>query len=939
MGKKKKTLAIILSMLMAVQTPVLAGELMVEEESPVIEEVPAEEVLIEEELSEVVTEEPVEEEILGGELLEESEEDSLIPGDSFEEELVEDPIEAITEEVPAEQINTFPSEEEVIIEEDEPSLVGETSGQCGDNVNWTLSDDGVLTIYGSGDMYNTSESDVWWGDQRSEITSIIVEPGVTSIGDNAFGWCGSLMSVTIPNSVTSIGGNAFNYCRHLSSVTIPDSVKSIGGGAFFYCSDLTSVTIPDSVTSIGDEAFGHCNALTSVTIGNSVTSISLWAFDSCTSLKSVTIPKSVRNIDLWAFAGCSSLTDVYYAGTEQEWNAIDIDSSNDELLNATIHYVGATSGQCGDNVYWTLDDSGLLTLSGEGMMWDFDALTGFDGFGGTWPSQEEIKKVIIENGITSIGDSTFMYCFDLVSVTIPDSVTSIGGSAFFYCRKLENIVIPNGITRIEVGTFSECDSLKKVTIPDSVKSIGKSAFKSCSSLTSIMIPDSVTSIEDSAFNNCYSLTNVTIGDGVTSIGDSVFEHCSSLTEIIVSANNGVFSSVEGVLFNKDRSTLICVPNGKSGAYMIPDSVTKIENKAFKNCGVLTDVTIPSGITSISERAFEYCQSLKSVTIPDSVTSIQDAAFAVCSSLTSVTIPESVTSVGGAAFSNCNSLISLTIPDSVTSIGAEAFRGCKSLTSVTIGDGVTSLGDFLFIYSDSLDTVTFKGDAPSFTYNQNFYDHSEAFFGITATAYFPAGNPTWTADVMQDYGGNITWIPMRSNGKIGFTDVTNPDDFFYEPIYWAVDNGITTGYSDNTFRPNALCHRAAVVTFLWRMAGKPDEGISTAFSDMTGNDDFNRAITWASNHGIAAGYNDGTFRPYDPCHRAAIVTFLWRYAGRPEPISMANFSDMTGNDDFNKAISWAAENGITTGWADGTFRPYDSCKRLAVASFLYRYAHL
>lgn len=173
----------------------------------------------------------------------------------------------------------------------------------------------------------------------------------------------------------------------------------------------------------------------------------------------------------------------------------------------------------------------------------------------------------------------------------------------------------------------------------------------------------------------------------------------------------------------------------------------------------------------------------------------------------------------------------------------------------------------------------------------------------------------------------------------FSDVTDPAQFYFDPIYWAVDNGITTGYSDNTFRPNNLCHRAAVVTFLWRLAGEPDEGISTAFSDMTGNDDFDRAITWASNHGITTGYDDGTFRPYNPCHRAAIVTFIWRYAGKPEPSSAAGFSDMTKNVEFDKAIVWATENNITTGYNDGTFRPYNSCLRLAVVTFLYRYAHL
>ena len=123
----------------------------------------------------------------------------------------------------------------------------------------------------------------------------------------------------------------------------------------------------------------------------------------------------------------------------------------------------------------------------------------------------------------------------------------------------------------------------------------------------------------------------------------------------------------------------------------------------------------------------------------------------------------------------------------------------------------------------------------------------------------------------------TTLTAKFKSKILFSDVTNPDDFFYDPIYWAADLGITTGYNDNTFRPRNNCHRAAVVTFLWRLAGKPDEGISTAFSDMTGNDDFDKAISWAAENGITTGYTDGTFRPYNQCLRLAVATFLYRYA--------------------------------------------------------------
>ena len=173
-------------------------------------------------------------------------------------------------------------------------------------------------------------------------------------------------------------------------------------------------------------------------------------------------------------------------------------------------------------------------------------------------------------------------------------------------------------------------------------------------------------------------------------------------------------------------------------------------------------------------------------------------------------------------------------------------------------------------------------------------------------------------------------------RVQFTDVTDPSQFYYEYIYDMVDKGITTGYADGTFRPTADCNRAAVVTFLWRLSGKPEPSKMATFKDMTGNSDFDKAISWAAESGITTGWDDNTFRPWNTCNRAAVMTFLWRAAGKPAPNKMAEFTDMTGTSDFDKAISWASENGITTGWADNTFRPWNTCNRLAIASFLGRY---
>ena len=350
------------------------------------------------------------------------------------------------------------------------------------------------------------------------------------------------------------------------------------------------------------------------------------------------------------------------------------------LLPATALAVdivdSGTCGAKGSNLTWTLDSEGVLTISGSGDM------HGYGSSDAPWyGSRSRVKSAVIAEGVTSIGESAFENCRSLTSVTIPNSVTSIGWSAFFYCKSLTSVTIPDSVTSVGAYAFLGCTSLTSVTIPNSVTSIGGCAFDECWSLTSVTIPDSVTSIGDSAFASCTSLTSVTIPDSVTSIGGGAFAWCTSLTGIWVTEGNSHYSSdASGVLFSKDKTTLVQYP-GAFAAYAIPDSVTSIGAGAFGGCTSLTSVTIPDSVTSIGQHAFNGCRSLTSVTIPDGVTSIGAYAFSECSSLTSVTIPDSVTSIGGIAFGNCKSLTSVTIPDSVTSIGDGAFASCTSLTDV------------------------------------------------------------------------------------------------------------------------------------------------------------------------------------------------------------------------------------------------------------------
>ena len=330
-------------------------------------------------------------------------------------------------------------------------------------------------------------------------------------------------------------------------------------------------------------------------------------------------------------------------------------------------------------------------------------IAGYTGNGGnvTIPSKIDGKSV------TYIGRNVFSGCKSLTSVTIPSSVTTIGVDAFSGCTGLTSITIPNSVTSIGYGAFSSCTGLTSVTIPNSVTSIGGYAFSGCTGLTSITIPNGVTLIDYHAFSGCTGLTSVTIPASVTSIDYGVFSDCTNLTSINVSKNNSAYSSQDGVLFNKDKTSLISYPGGKKGSYIIPDGVTSISG-AFEHCVGLTSITIPNSVTEISFCEFEYCTGLTSVTIPDSVTEIGERAFSDCCSLENVNIPNSVTCIGKAAFRDCTSLTDITIPDSVTRIELYAFLGCTGLKKITIPNSVTEIEAMIFCGCSSLESVTIPG---------------------------------------------------------------------------------------------------------------------------------------------------------------------------------------------------------------------------------------
>lgn len=592
-------------------------------------------------------------------------------------------------------------------------------------INNALSTSSTLISIDMGEANYDSNS--WSVNLRlSNLSSIVLPKGITSIGSSAFADCSSLTSITIPNSVIDIGEKAFYKCKTLLNITIPNAITTIGASAFYGCNSLENVVLPNGVTTIGSYAFAGCDNLSLIELPENLTTIRDGAFydckklvsivfpqgltsiadrtcNGCFSLVNVEIPEGVTNIGKDAFNGCRSLS------------SITIPSSVTSIGGAAFEYCSSLSSAR----FASVESMCNISYGDNGAKPTFVAHHIYIG-----NSSEEIKELVIPSSVSSIEDYLFRQCSSIESVYVSEGVTQIGKYAFAQCSNLSEVFFKEGLESIGQSAFEYCDKLTSLEIFEGVKSIGENAFNGCENLFFISIPGSTISIGGNAFNRCDNLQGVRF---------------ASVESMCLIEYGGVRAKPTFYTHN------IYIGNSeeKIKNVVIPPTVSSIPDDLFKSCESIEELTIPTSVVKIGNTAFSGCKNLRKarfgsieslcnidfgsgsipftqglqlyigdseeeireIIIPSTVKKITDYLFSQCKTLERVTMSEGITSIGAGSFQGCENLVSVIIPEGIESIGSSSFLDCYRLANVTIPNSVSFIGDKAFYNVELLEFVS------------------------------------------------------------------------------------------------------------------------------------------------------------------------------------------------------------------------------------------
>ena len=576
--------------------------------------------------------------------------------------------------------------------------------------------------------------------QCTNLTTVTIPNSVTSIGNEAFAYCSSLTSLTIPTGVTNLGGGAFHDCRSLSSLTLPTDVTRIGDFAFAYCSSLASVTMGTNVTTIGVNAFYSCTSLTNFIIPDSVTTIGYQAFGLCSTLTNITVGNRVAYIDFGAFIGCSSLASLHFRGNTP---TVDSGSVFEGDGSATAYYLPGTSGW--GSWYFGIPSVMLNSPVPAGSLQVTISPARASAEGVRWH---------VDGGIPQPGGAT------VLGLSVGNHTVSFSPANPWTTPANQTIFVSANATATATGICTEPVQYQLTYTTNASNNLTLTGYTADLG-GAVDIPSEingrvVTGIGNWAFSRCSTLTSITIPASVISIGLLPFWGCGALTAITVDTNNLAYSSVNGVLFDKEQTTLIEYPSGLGGSYVMADKVATIGFQAFNSCQSLVSVTIGKAVTNTGDWSFGNCLSLRSVYFQGDAPAENYSSFwgdnatayylpgtmgwrsgfdglptvmwdpqaedysyitnngaititGYTGSGGAVTIPDKiyglpVTTIGTSAFYQCTNLTSVSIPNAVNSIGDSAFQSCSNLIGVTIPDGVASIGVVAFRFCGRLAAV-------------------------------------------------------------------------------------------------------------------------------------------------------------------------------------------------------------------------------------------